>query len=102
MDNNVFVFAKITPKPEFYSDTKSALAGMLDATRQEKGCIWFDLHSSECEKHLYLYEEWQDRKYLAAHHEQTHTKAVASKLESWLYEPTEVSLMNKIDAQVAL
>ena len=53
-NTNIFVFAKITPKPEFYNETASELAGILAATRSEDGCHRFDLHTSECERYLYF------------------------------------------------
>lgn len=96
-NKNTFVFAKITPKSEYFKSTKSELAGILEATRKEKGCIQFELHESECGCYLYLYEEWLNKKSLENHHTQTHTMAAAKKIESWLSQPTEVLFMKKLN-----
>ncbi len=95
-NKHVFVFAKITPKKEFFFAAKNELIGMLEATRSETGCIQFELHHSECGQYLYLYEEWIDKGSLENHHKEDHTKIVAAKFEGWLAEPTEVTLMNKL------
>jgi quinol monooxygenase YgiN len=96
MNSNTFIFAKITPKKEFFESAKSELLSMLEATRSEEGCIKFELHESECANYIYLYEEWLNKVALENHHNQEHTKVVAAKFEHWLDAPTEVSFMKKI------
>ncbi|GAB6260843.1 antibiotic biosynthesis monooxygenase [Photobacterium sp. CCB-ST2H9] len=93
---NTFVFAKITPHETFFESAKRALLGMLDATRQEPGCIRFDIHTSECGRYIYLYEEWISKNALENHHQEAHTQAVAQKFTQWLAAPTEVSRMKKL------
>ncbi len=94
--NNVCVFAKITPKSEFLESSRNELMGMLDATRNEAGCLQFDIHISECGNYIFLYEEWVNKASLENHHLEEHTKRVASKFEKWLAAPTEVTFMNKL------
>jgi len=95
-NKNTFVFARITPKPRYFKSTKAELAGILEATRKEKGCIQFELHESERGATLYLYEEWQNKKSLENHHKQPYTVTAAKKIENWLAQPTEVLLMKKL------
>lgn len=95
-NNNVFVFAKITPKKEFFELAKSELLEMSKPTHEEEGCIKFDIHESACGSYIYLYEEWLNKDVLQNHHNEEHTKIVASKFEHWLDAPTDVSFMNKL------
>lgn len=94
--NNPFVFAKIKPKDEFFESAKNELLGMLEATRNEAGCIQFDLFTSDCGRYICLYEEWETEAALNNHHQEEHTKLVAQKFEHWLAAPTEVTLMKKL------
>ncbi|WP_217475244.1 putative quinol monooxygenase [Stutzerimonas stutzeri] len=90
------IFAKITPKAEFFESAKNELLGMLGATRNEAGCIQFELHCSECKSYIYLYEEWESKAALENHHQEGHTQLVAQKFKDWLAAPTEVTFMNKL------
>jgi quinol monooxygenase YgiN len=95
-NSNTFVFAKITPKEEFFELAKTELLEMSEPTHNEEGCNKFDIHESECGNHIYLYEEWLNKEVLENHHKQEHTKVVALKFEHWLNAPTEVSFMHKL------
>ncbi|KJY83986.1 hypothetical protein TW81_06590 [Vibrio galatheae] len=94
-NDHLFVMAKITPHIEYFECAKNELFGMLSATRDEVGCIQFELHVSECGRYIYLYEEWVNQKALENHHQEKHTQAVANKLKDWLAVPTQVSRMSK-------
>ncbi|UIP29877.1 putative quinol monooxygenase [Photobacterium sp. TLY01] len=91
-----FVIAKITPKTEYFEQAKGELLGMLEATRNEVGCIQFELHESDCGRYIYLYEEWKNKAALENHHQEQHTQSVAQKFENWLAAPTEVAFMTKL------
>jgi len=95
-DSNTFVFAKITPKKEHFEQAKDELLGILEATRNEDGCIQFDLFMSDCGRYIHIFEEWQSKAALDNHHQEEHTQLVAQKFEHWLAAPTEVTLMEKL------
>ncbi len=97
MDNiNIFVFATISPKSEYVRAAKNELIKMLPVTRDEKGCIQFEIHESENGNLIHLYEEWTSKNALENHHHEPHTKRVAKKFEDWLSAPTTVSIMKKL------
>lgn len=97
INTSLFVMATITPKSQYFEQVKAELLSILEPTRAEPGCLRFDLHESECQTALYLYEEWTDKLDLDAHHQQAYTRQAASKLIDWLAAPTQVSLMHKVD-----
>ncbi len=91
----LFVFAKITPKSEYFDNAKQAIIDILKPTRSEPGCHQFELHENILEGHLFLYEEWEDAEALDEHYQKPYTSAVFENYEEWLASPVEVSKMKK-------
>lgn len=91
INKNLFLFAKVLPKAENFQDAKVALLNIIEKTRKEEGCLQFHLHDDE--QYLYLYEEWINENALMLHYEQTYTKDVFRKYESWLSKAVEVNKM---------
>ncbi len=95
MNKNTFIFAKITPKEEYFDVSKEAIKEIIPQTRNESGCLNFTLHEDE-NGSLYLYEEWVDDKSLQHHHSMDYTKAVFKAYKFWLAIPPEISKLNKL------
>lgn len=93
--DSLFVFAHITPKEEHFEDAKQAILGILDATREESGCLQFELHEDPVEKHLFLYEEWTDASALEEHYQKPYTSAVFESYQGWLAAPVDIVKMRK-------
>jgi quinol monooxygenase YgiN len=96
MPENLFVFAKISPKPEFFDDARTAIEGIIDSTREEPGCFQFCLHAGLEDGALYLYEEWEDDQALSAHYDMPYTKQVFTAYESWLATPPEITKLRRL------
>ncbi len=94
LNKNLFIFAIISPKEKYFKSAKKALLNIIEATKEEEGCIQFELH--EDRTYLYLYEEWKDKASLDTHYEKEYTKKVFKKYENWLLKPVEVIKMNKL------
>jgi quinol monooxygenase YgiN len=97
MRQSLFVFAKITAKPEHLEDAKQAILGILEPTLSEAGCKQFVLHEGHGDGCLYLYEEWSDEAALAAHYAQTYTAEVFRSYQDWLAQPVEVTKLTKLN-----
>ena len=95
---NLFLIAKVNPKPKHFEDAKTALLDIIEQTLQEDGCIQFELYDDK--KYLYLYEEWIDESALAQHYEEPYTKVVFDKYQKWLLEPVEVMKMEKSSTNI--
>lgn len=91
------IFATITPKPEYYAIAKEAIQSILVDTRNEGGCIQFDIHTNSEASLLFLYEQWIDEAALHAHYEQTYTKRVFESYKNWLAEPVEIKSFILLD-----
>jgi len=79
----VRVVAHITARAGKEADVQATLSGMLEPTRQEFGCIHYELlqnlnHPAE----FTLLEEWETQATLDAHSAAPHTKAAEAKMDS--------------------
>jgi len=92
----LFIFAKITPKPEYLIDAREAILDIVEKTRLEAGCKQFVLHDGANDSCLYLYEEWQNEVALEEHYLQEYTKAVFEKYQNWLAKAVEITKMVKV------
>jgi len=95
MTEHTFIFAKITPKSEFYQVAKQAIIDIIPQTRNEVGCITFTLHEDGSGS-LYLYEQWLDDAALALHYDMDYTKAVFKAYQNWLATTPEITKLIKV------
>ena len=95
MIEHTFIFAKITPKPEFYNAAKQAVIDIIPQTHSEVGCITFTLHEDGSGS-LYLYEQWLDDAALALHYEMDYTKTVFKSYQDWLAIAPEITKLAKL------
>ncbi|NDL58336.1 putative quinol monooxygenase [Phytoactinopolyspora mesophila] len=95
-NNHLFIFAKITPKPEHYLAARDALAGIVERTRSEEGCHAFSLLENESEGLLCLYEEFTDEAALDYHYRQSYTQEVFELYKDWLASAVEVTKMQYV------
>lgn len=81
--------AFITPKPTHFGRCKQLLQGILQQTRQEQGCIRFELYETNQSERLVLVETFIDQDALDFHYAQPYTVEVFAQYEgALLCEPT--------------
>jgi quinol monooxygenase YgiN len=98
MTNQLTVFARIAPKPEYFDAARQAILSIVPPTRAEPGCRIFTLHGDgHGGGQLYLYEVWDDEAALASHHAQPYTQAVFASYIEWLAEPVALTMLHRID-----
>lgn len=97
MTERLTIFARITPKTEYFEDARQAVLDIISATLAEPGCHTFTLHEdAEARQRLYLYEIWENESALSAHHEQSYTQAVFDSYREWLSEPVEITVLRQL------
>jgi quinol monooxygenase YgiN len=70
------LIAIIKSKPEQIEATRAMLAGLVEPTRREPGCISYELLLNREDPTEFVFvEEWTDEAALAAHFETDHLKA---------------------------
>ena len=66
MAEPVLVFASFRPKDASRNEFLELMAGMVESTRREPGCVMYDLYADE-DGGYHLFEEYVDRDALEAH-----------------------------------
>lgn len=95
-DRSLFVFACITPKPEYFEEALAAVESIVEQTRAEAGCKQFLLYQALDRSCFYLFEEWVAQTDLDSHYDRPYTKAVFEQYKTWLARPPEIAKMTAI------
>lgn len=82
MKNVLTIVARIEAKKESIELVKSELLKLIDTTRNEKGCIQYDLHQDNVRPEVFLfYENWESRELWQTHIGNTHLAAYMAATE---------------------
>ena len=96
MTKPLTIVARIEAKEGNADLLKSELIKLINPTRQEKGCLQYDLHQDNANRAVFLfYENWESRKLWLQHMNSAHLKAymeaTADAVENFtLYEMSQV------------
>lgn len=91
------VVAEIEAKPECADRVREELLKMVAATRQEEGCVQYDLHESDTQPgQFWFYENWTSAEALAAHSRSPHIEAFRAIRGDLLAKPTRVVTCKRI------
>jgi quinol monooxygenase YgiN len=81
------IIATIIAKPDQIDLVKTELEKVVAPTRQEDGCLQYDLHqNNEKPEHFFMLENWESRELWQAHLESDHFKTFAAATEGALAE----------------
>ncbi|RKZ26407.1 antibiotic biosynthesis monooxygenase, partial [bacterium] len=70
---------------------------LLEPSRNDDGCINYDLHQSENNSKVFMFHEnWASKKLLDRHLATPHLQEFIKKSENLLAKPLDVSLWNKL------
>lgn len=90
----VFVIATLTVKPEAKADLIAAAKDAIAATRQEEGCISYELFESTVDPHkLAFVEEWESADRLALHSKSDHMRAFGRVAVKCFAAPVQVQII---------
>ena len=93
----ITVIAKLKAKKGKEEALKQTLLLLLEKTREENGCINYDLHVSDHDKRFFmLYEKWESTLALSKHMSTNHFRDILKILEEIIAEPMDVTLWEKI------
>jgi quinol monooxygenase YgiN len=96
-DKKVTVVARIKAKAGLEQQVANAVHALVQPTREEPGCINYDLHQSFEDKALFLlYENWISKKDLDEHLEMPYLKDFLAKAPDILAEPVEITLWDMV------
>jgi quinol monooxygenase YgiN len=95
---NVTVVATFQAKPGKETELKKALISLLAPTRQETGCINYDLHVSPEDPAKFLFHEtWTTKAALDAHLQNTHIQVLLPRMDELCVGMPEIKIWDRID-----
>ena len=93
----VTVVATFQARPGKETDLRAALIGLVAPTRQEAGCLNYDLHQSPEKPGRFLFHEnWTSKALLEAHLQSAHIKALLPRVDELCVAFPEILLWEKI------
>ncbi len=94
---NVTLIALFQAKPGQEIELRNALTGLVAPTRQEAGCLNYDLHVSPEDPAKFLFHEnWTSKALLDAHLQSAHIKALLPRVEDLCVASPEITLWEQI------
>jgi quinol monooxygenase YgiN len=96
-DKTVSVVATFQARPGKEADLRAALIGLLAPTRNESGCVNYDLHQSPEDPAKFLFHEnWTSKAALDAHLQSPHIKALLPRVDELCVAFPEIKIWEKI------
>ena len=96
----IYVIATLTVRPEFKGILLAAAKACIEATRQEEGCLAYDLHESTSDPSKIVFvERWESADHLAPHGKSEHMKALGRVAVKCLSSPAVIEIITpaKVD-----
>ena len=95
---NVTVVATMEARPGKEAEMKELLLGVVVPTRQERGCINYDLHEAPEQPGKFLfYENWESKELLDAHLKSKHMTAAFPRIKELSATEPVISLWEKTE-----
>lgn len=96
-DKPVTVIATLKAKAGQELALQEELLALIPITRQEEGCINYDLHRAAEDPAVFVFHEnWTSKAALDAHLANAHLVAFAGKADTLLAEPPKIDLFDRI------
>jgi quinol monooxygenase YgiN len=97
MSQLLTVVARLRAKPGQEAELRHQLQRLVTPTRDEAGCIAYELNESNSEPgHFLFYEIWKSDADLEQHFQTAHMKAVGKLLPDLLAEPMDLTKWGKL------
>lgn len=96
MSKQLTVIARIEAKPEYCDRVREEALKVIGPTRQEEGCIQYELHQDNTRPELLMFfEVWADRGLWQHHSRSAHLKAFITSISDLIVD-LQVSEMTQI------
>jgi quinol monooxygenase YgiN len=93
----VTVIATFEARPGKETELRNALVGLVAPTRQETGCLNYDLHVlPESPAKFLFHENWTTKAALDAHLQTPHIQALLPRLDELCTEPPAIVIWDRI------
>jgi quinol monooxygenase YgiN len=90
-DDRLRVVAHVKARPDTVAEVRTLLSGLIEPTRNEPGCISYDLlQNHEDPTDFTFVEEWSGAEAFAGHFETPHIVETLPKLEPIVAAPPDI------------
>jgi quinol monooxygenase YgiN len=97
MNTTLTIVARIEAKADSVDKVKTALLKLIEPTRQEQGCLQYDLHQDNENPQVFIfYENWASRQLWQSHMNNDHLKAYMAETDGQVFSFI-LNEMNKVD-----
>jgi quinol monooxygenase YgiN len=91
------VLARITAKSGMESQVRDVLLSIVNPSRNDPGCLNYDLHQAQENPALFLFHEnWTSKSHLDQHLRTPHVQAALGKLGQLLAQAPEITHWERI------
>jgi len=91
------VVAEMQAKPGKEDDLRRAVLALIEPTRQEDGCVQYDLHVHSSDPSRFVsYETWTSQEHLDRHAASAHLKIFGAAAADLLVQPPRVETYSRI------
>ncbi len=95
------VIATLQAKPGQEAQLRRELQSLILTTRQEPGCLNYDLHVAQDDPGKFLFHEnWASRKHLDDHLARPHLQGFLAKAGDLLTAPPQITLWEKVGLRI--
>jgi quinol monooxygenase YgiN len=95
--NRLTVVATFQARPGKEADLRAALISLLAPTREEPGCVSYDVHQSADDPAKFLfYEIWQSKEALDAHLRSPHLQKLVPRVDELCMAFPQITQWEKI------
>ena len=98
-DENVIIYATLTPQPGKEAELETLLRGMCAPSRAESGCVVYDLYRSTKNGTFHFFEIWKTQADIEAHREEPHFKNFRAALGDLTEGPPVPDFLERIDSR---
>jgi quinol monooxygenase YgiN len=93
----ITVVATFQARPGRDAELRTALTGLVAPTRQEAGCLNYDLHVAADDSTRFLFHEnWTSRAHLDAHLKSAHIQALLPRVGELCVAAPEIKIWERI------
>jgi quinol monooxygenase YgiN len=96
-DENIVLMARLKVKSDKIEEAKAAALAIVEPSRNEPGCINYDVHQTLDDPAVFLWHEtWSNQKAIDEHFEMPYFKDFVVKMEEIAEHPAQIILSKKI------
>jgi Uncharacterized conserved protein len=97
MTQNLRVVARVVALPDKIEALKAVLMGLVEPTRQEAGCLQYDLlQNQEDPTDFTFVEEWESLDHLQTHLASVHLQTAAIAIKDLVASPPDIRCYDRI------